>query len=226
MSDGGGWRERMKKQSGADGVAASYDRLAGEYAGNIFDELSRKPLDRALLARFAEETEGPVCDLGCGPGHVARHLHSLGAEVFGVDISEGMIEEARRRNPDIEFRRGDMLSLDADDDSWGGIVAFYSIIHLPREEVPSALGEMRRVLRPGGLLLLSFHVGEEIRHVEELWGREVSLDFHFFRAEEIESFLEEASFEVEEVVERPPYGEDVEVQTRRAYVFAKKPDVA
>jgi hypothetical protein len=85
---------------------------------------------------------------------------------------------------------------------------------------------MRRVLRPGGLLLLSFHVGDEIRHFDELWGQRVFLDFHFFRVGDIVGLLRETGFEVEEVVERPPYGEDVEAQTRRAYVFARKPGAA
>ena len=160
----------MKEHNKANDLRASYDRLAEEYARQLFDELDHKPLDRALLARFAEETWGPVCDLGCGPGHVARYLRNLGAEVFGVDLSEGMVEQARRLNPEIEFRRGDMRSLDAEDGSWGGIVAFYSVVHVPREELPGVLGELRRVIAPGGLLLISFHVGEEVRHLDQLWG--------------------------------------------------------
>lgn len=83
---------------------------------------------------------GPVCDLGCGPGHVARYLHDLGMEeIFGLDLSTGMVETARRLNPGIEFRQGNMLSLDAGDGSWGAIVAFYSIVHLPRGALPRAL---------------------------------------------------------------------------------------
>jgi SAM-dependent methyltransferase len=215
----------MKKRNKAHGLLASYDGLAEEYAKRLFDELDHKPLDRALLARYAQEIRGlgPVCDLGCGPGHITRHLRGLGAEAFGLDLSAGMVEQARRQNPGIEFWQENMLSLDAEDGSWGGIVAFYSIVHVPREEVPRAFGEMLRVLRPGGLLLLSFHVGDELVHLDELWGQEVSLDFHFFRAEDMEELLVEAGFEVEEVVEREPYGEDVEAQTRRAYVFARKP---
>ena len=207
-------------------LQASYDRVAEEYAERIFDELRHKSLDRALLARFAEETRGlgPVCDLGCGPGHVARHLHGLGVEVFGIDLSAGMVEQARRLNPQIEFLQGDMLSLDADDEAWGGIVAFYSIIHVPPEEVPRALRELWRVLKAGGVLLLSFHVGEETIHLDEWWGEEVSVDFYFFRPGEIEDCLAAAGFEVEEVIQRPSY-KDVEHQSQRAYVFARKPNV-
>ena len=58
-------------------VQASYDRVAGEYARHIYDELRHKPLDRQLLDRFADRVKGAgvTCDLGCGPGQVARYLH-------------------------------------------------------------------------------------------------------------------------------------------------------
>lgn len=217
--------ESMEEKHETHDLQTSYDRVAGEYAGCLYDELDHKPLDRALLARFVEETRGlgPVCDLGCGPGHVARYLHDLGAEeVFGLDLSTGMVETARRLNPGIEFQQGDMLSLDAEDGSLGAIVAFYSIVHIPRGELPRVLREIRRVLVRSGLLLLSFHIGEETRHLDELWGKEVSLDFHFLLPQEIEGFLEGSGFGVEDVIQRPPYGEDVEAQTRRAYVFARK----
>jgi SAM-dependent methyltransferase len=216
----------MEEQKGTNEPRASYDRLATQYTRHLFDELDRKPLDRELLARFAREVRGPVCDLGCGPGHVARHLQGLGVDVFGVDLSPGMVEEARRLNPEIEFREGDMLSLEDADGSLGGIVAFYSVVHLRREELPRAFGEMRRALAPGGLLLLSFHVGDEVVHLDELWGVGVSLDFRFFRTDEVVDRLTDAGFQIEDIVERGPYGEDVEAQTRRAYVFARKPSVS
>src|SRR3954454_23213708 len=100
-----------------DDVEGSYDRVAEEYALRISGELAHKPLDRQLLDRFAAEVEGlgPVCDLGCGPGHVARYLHDHGVQVTGLDLSEAMVEQARRLNPDIAFRQGNMLALDVED---------------------------------------------------------------------------------------------------------------
>jgi SAM-dependent methyltransferase len=206
-------------------VEVSYDRVAGEYARRIFGELEHKPLDRQLLDRFAARVQGlgPVGDLGCGPGHVARYLHERGVRVTGIDLSAVMVEQARRLNPGIEFRHGDMLSLDVGDRAWGGLVAFYSIIHVPRPEIADALAEMKRVLRPGGLLLLAFHVGDETVHLDEWWGQPVSVRFLFFRAEEVADFLRAAGFEVEETIEREPYP-DVEHQSRRAYIFARKPE--
>lgn len=134
----------------------SYDVVASEYARHIAGELAHKPFDREMLARFASDaravSEGgslPVLDLGCGPGHVTRYLHDLGVQIVGVDLSPGMLREARRLNPDIEFREGDMRSLDWPDGSVAAIVAPYSILHIPREEVVAVLGECRRVLLSG-----------------------------------------------------------------------------
>jgi SAM-dependent methyltransferase len=202
----------------------SYDRVAGEYAARIFGELEHKPFDRALLDRFAEIVRplGSVCDLGCGPGHVARYLHERGLTVFGVDLSPGMIAEAQRLNPGISFREGTMLALDFEDSSFGGIVAFYSIIHMPPDLVAHAFGEMWRTLRPGGALLVAFHLGEDDHHVDELWGEQVSLDLFHLEREDIERRLSDTGFIVAESLERPPYP-DVEYQSRRAYFLARKP---
>jgi SAM-dependent methyltransferase len=207
-----------------DDVGGSYDRVAAEYSARIYGELEHKPLDRERLDRFAGRIQGlgPVCDLGCGPGHVARYLDERGVPVIGMDLSPVMVEQARRLNPGLDFRQGNMLSLDIRDEAWGGIVAFYSIIHVPRTEIAVALAEMKRVLRPGGVLLLAFHVGDATVHLDEWWGQSVSLDFRFFRPEEMACSLRGAGFEVEEVVEREPYP-DVEHQSRRAYIFAWKP---
>jgi len=201
----------------------SYDLLAEEYAARIYDELKGKPLDRERLDRFAARLQGggKVCDLGCGPGHVARYLHDRGVDVFGLDLSPKMVEQARKLNPGIEFRQGNMLVLDVADAVWAGALAFYSIIHIPRVEVPRVLLEIRRVLKPAGLLFLAFHLGKEVVHEQELWGKKVSLDYEFFEKTEVERYLLDAGYTIEESLERDPYP-DVEVQTRRAYILAKK----
>jgi SAM-dependent methyltransferase len=205
-------------------LRTSYDLVAGEYGRRIFDELRHKPLDREVLEGFADRVRGrgAVCDLGCGPGQVARFLHDLGADVVGIDLSPGMVEEARRRSPKVPFRQGDMTALDVPDGTFAGIAAFYSIIHVPRAQVEPALRELRRVLRPGGLLLLAFHLGTVTLHLDEWWERKVSIDFHFFTTAEILAGLGAAGFEIDEVREREPYP-DVEHPSRRAYVLARKP---
>lgn len=205
-------------------VRASYDRVAGEYARRIAGELAHKPVDRTLLDGFAERVRraGPVADLGCGPGHVARYLAERGADVFGLDLSPGMVEQARALHPEVPFRVGDLTALDAPDAAWAGAVAYYSLIHLPRGAVADALRETARALRPGAPLLVAFHVGDETRHLDEWWGHPVRLDFFFFGVDEMAGYLREAGFVVESVTEREPYPE-VEAQTRRAYLVATKP---
>lgn len=202
----------------------SYDRVAEEYAKRFYNELDSKPFDRKMLDWFIEKVDGvgTICDLGCGSGHIANYLHNRDLEVCGIDLSSGMVEQAQKLNPNIAFQQGDMLSLDDfADNSFGGIAAFYSIIHIPRLLVVNALREMNRVLRSKGLLLLTFHIGQQIHHLEEWFDKRVFLDFHFFETAQMKVDLQMAGFELEEAVERP-YPE-IEVQTRRAYLFARKP---
>lgn len=212
----------------SEDLQSSYDRVAEDYAEHFRDELSEKAFDRKMLDWLIEKVGdlGTICDMGCGPGQVARYLSDRGVKACGIDLSPAMVERAQNLNPDIPFRQGDMLSLmDVDDNSYGGVAAFYSLIHLPRSTVVQALLELKRVLRPAGILLLTFHVGREIIHRDEWWGKEVFLDFIFYETQEMKVHLQAAGFELQEVIERDPYPE-VEYPSRRAYLFARKPEVA
>jgi len=159
--------------------------------------------------------------MGCGPGHIARYLRDAGSSVFGLDLSPGMLDQARKLNPDIPFREGNMLSLDLPDGTLAGVAAFYAIVNIPRQSLPSVFCEIQRVLRSDGLLLLAFHTGNEVLHEEELWGQRIAMDFLLFQPSEIRLDLEAAGFTIEEVVEREPHP-DVEYPSRRAYIFARK----
>ena len=212
----------MEQQT--DYVRACYDAVAREYADRFTGELAYKPLDRELLSRFAAEVggRGDVCDLGCGPGQTTAYLHGCGTQVCGLDLSEELLREARRRHPGVAFEQGDMLALMRADDSLAGVVAFYAIVHFSAAQLRGAVTEMYRVLRPGGRLLLAFHSGEGTVHVEEFLGRPVTLDFMYFRPQDVCDELATAGFVSIEVIERDPYT-DVEYPSRRAYVFADKP---
>jgi SAM-dependent methyltransferase len=209
----------------SDDLQNSYDRVAEDYAEHFRDEMDKKPFDGKMLDWLVEKVgeSGIICDMGCGPGQAARYLHERGAQACGVDLSLAMVEQARRLNPGIPFEQGDMLALaGVADDSYGGMAAFYSIIHVARPVLNQACRELKRVLRPGGILLLTFHIGRETIHRDEWWGKDVSLDFIFFETEEMKDHLKRAGFELQEVIERDPYAE-VEYPSRRAYIFARKP---
>ncbi len=206
-------------------VQGSYDRVAKEYVQHIYDELKNKPFDRKMLDWLIEKVNrlGTICDMGCGPGQIAHYLHEHGADTCGVDLSMGMITEARQLNPDIPFHQGNMLALtDIPDDAFGWIAAFYSIVHIPREQVSQALSEFKRVLAPNGVLLMAFHLGHETVHRDEWWGEKVSVDFIFFEREEMKMYLQSVGFVIDEAIQRDPYPE-VEFESRRAYIFARRP---
>jgi ubiquinone/menaquinone biosynthesis C-methylase UbiE len=148
-------------ENATESIRESYDRVAEEYARRLFNELAQKSLDRELLNRFAAATigRGEVCDMGCGPGQVARYLRDAGTTVFGLDLSPRMLEQARRLNPEISFREGNMMALDLPDGSLAGIAAFYAIVNIPKESHTTVFREMERILQPDGLLLVAFHTG-------------------------------------------------------------------
>jgi ubiquinone/menaquinone biosynthesis C-methylase UbiE len=146
--------------SDQNATAAAYDAVASLYDDLARSQLDHQPMDRSILTAFAESvlagTGGPVAELGCGPGHITAHLRDLGLTPFGVDLSPGLLALARENYPDLRFELGSMATLDVADGELAGIVCWYSIIHTPPSLIPAYLTEFRRVLAPGGHLLLGF----------------------------------------------------------------------
>ncbi len=139
----------------------------------------------------------------------------------GLDLSEAMIAQARKRYPGLEFSTGSMTALPAPDGSRDGLVSFYSLIHMIDDaDLRAALGEYRRVLAASGLLLLAVHAGQEVRHSTEWFGAEVDVYFRFFDPDWLSAELAQAGFAVESVTRRQPYP-NAEVPTPRAYFLAR-----
>jgi SAM-dependent methyltransferase len=206
--------------------AATYDKVAPAYTARFLHELDDKPFDREILTRFAAATrpgsrEGhPVCDLGCGPGHVGAFLAAGGVEAMGIDLSAGMVAQARLSYPVMTFSQGDMTALDRPDGSFAGIVCFYALIHVPRSQVPTALAEMYRTLVQGGALLLAVHGGHGGLHADEMVGEPADLDVTLFSLDELSGLVQVAGFHVAEAHHRAPY--EMEHPTPRLYVWATK----
>ena len=195
----------MRRVDPLDATRRSYDAVAETYAALFGDELAGKPLDRALLAAFAETVSGSVADLGCGPGHVTAHLHDLGCQAFGVDLSAEMVAVARRAYPAVSFSLGDMTRLDITSGSLGGIVAFYSTIHLPADRLPVALAEFARVLAPDGQILLAFQTGAGERlHQTDWHGHAVALDHYRRSPADVTAQLAAAGLQVHATLTRDP----------------------
>jgi SAM-dependent methyltransferase len=203
-------------------VRRSYDRVADHYVDALSDELDRKPLDRALLTMVAGEVRaagrGPLGDVGAGPGHVAAFLASLGASTVALDLSPAMARIARNRFG-APAAAGSLTALPYVDGSLGGAVALYCLIHLDDAGIAAAAGELARVIADGGPLLVAFHTGPEMRHLDEWWGEKVDLDFRFLEPGAVTTALAEAGFAIEATVQRAPYEEET---THRTYVLARR----
>ncbi len=185
--------------------------MADSYSEITREGLVKEPLLRGVLALFAEaarEVGGTVADIGCGPGHVTSHLRGLGLHPFGVDLSPRMVEIARREHPDLRFEVGSMTDLDLADGSVGGVLAFYSVIHVPDAEVPKVFAHFRRVLRPGGVVMVGFHVGDRDRlKTEGYGGHPMSVRVHRRPVERVAGWLRDAGFAIEAQVLLDPDGD-------------------
>jgi len=210
----------------SEDTRSTYDIVARRYAEEIASELEGKPFDREFLDRFADavKNRGKVVELGCGPAHVAAYLAARGVDISALDFSPGMVAEARRLFPDLEVVVGDMLALPFDDASVGGLVAFYSIIHFDDNQLETAFSEMARVLQRSGLVGLAFHIGDEVVRREQWWDMPVVIDARFLDVNLITKLLGNAGLEIVTSEERGPYAPEVEYQSRRAYIVARKTD--
>jgi uncharacterized protein YceH (UPF0502 family) len=206
-------------------VASTYSAVATSYADELLDELGGKPFDRWLLERLAELSEGgPVADVGCGPGQVAAHLALAGADVTGFDLAPGMVDEARRRVPELPFHVADLNALPAPTggQGWSVITAWYALVHLAGSEVPIAIANLAGALRPGGWLAIALHTGTEVRHLDEWFGQSVDIDFAMHDPRAVIAAFRRAGLEAVEWYHRGPY-DGAEAETERLYVLGRAP---
>ncbi|GIF74940.1 class I SAM-dependent methyltransferase [Asanoa siamensis] len=208
-------------------IRDAYDTVATAYDAALRTELAAKPVDRALLDALLELCPGIVADVGCGPGHVTRHLAARHRAVVGVDLSPEMVALARSAAPELSFEVGSMLDLPVADGAWSGIVAFYSIIHLTAEERAVAFAEFARALAPGGWVLIAFHVSAadqpagSVQHLAEWFGAAVDLDAFYLDPAVVSFDLAAAGFSVSASTLRSPVP-SAEYPSRRCYLLARR----
>lgn len=201
----------------------AYNLAARRYHQLFHDELNEKEYDRKLLDGFASNfsKDSLICDAGCGPcGHIGRYLFDKGIPVLGVDIADRCVEMARQHNPDMRFERCDLGELPFADDTFDGIIAYYSIIDTPKRCVGRLFHEFHRVLKPGGYLLTAVKKGAAEGYLTELVGMEVEIYFTLFTQHDIRRYYEEGGFDLEFLEQRNPY--DYEINAERIFAIGTK----
>lgn len=154
-------------------VRRAYDQVADTYADHFRSTEPELPLELAMVAHFVSLLEPPrrVLDAGCGAGRMMPVLAGLGTQVEGVDLSPAMIRRARQDHPSHPSCVGSLTALPLADGAFDGVLSWYSTIHSPDEDLPVVASEVRRVLRPGGLLLVAFQSGEGVVDVSDAYRR-------------------------------------------------------
>lgn len=194
-----------------DEVRATYDTVAASYAETIPGLSAESPLELAFLDRFAGELAehgGRVADVGCGPGRVTHYLASRGVDAYGIDLSPEMVAVSTSAYPSLHFEVGRMPELTIADGSLAGLLAWYSTIHFAVADLPAVYSEFARVLEPGGLMLLGFHVGVGEVRVTSSYGHDVDVSLHLFEAPILERMLNEAGFTIEASLVRASVGRE------------------
>ena len=201
----------------------AYNVCAQKYHDLFKDELSNKEFDRKILNDFSGyfNTGDVIYDIGCGPsGHIGYYLHKKGLEVIGIDISDNCIEIAKLFHPTMKFIRMNMFKMDINDNSADGIISYYSIIHTPKKYIDKILMEYRRILKKGGIILLTVKEGNSEGLEENFLETGKHIFFSYFTKDEIKHCLQNNGFNILLIESRTPLEDEIAVN--RVYALAEK----
>jgi ubiquinone/menaquinone biosynthesis C-methylase UbiE len=170
----------------------TYNRTAKEYVEKVKGLVPMKELEKFInYVPF-----GKVLDIGCGSGVAARNLQEKGLQVCGIDLSEELLKASRIESPDSTFCNMDMRNLLFPGNNFNGIWQMASLLHLEKKDVPMALNEANRVLKPKGVIYVPVKMGEgEGLEEDKRYGNALKY-YAYYQPKEIETLLENANFEV------------------------------
>lgn len=177
----------------------AYDAVAREYARLVPDMTLETPLDRAILAAFAEmvneHADALVAEVGCGSGRVTKHLSDAGLRIVGLDLSPAMVEIARASHTRLPFAAAQAAALPLGTGALGGLISWYSLINLPTGALPEVFTEFARVTRPGAPVAVAFQCGDGQRVDRTTsYGQSVLLTYYRHRIDDVSEALEAAGF--------------------------------
>lgn len=201
----------------------AYNLAAKKYHDLFKEEMNEKEYDRNILDEFAGYFKhgDTIVDTGCGPsGHIGKYLFDKGLDVIGIDISEKCVENAINHNSKMKFKQMDFCKMEFTDNSFKGIISFYSIIHIPKKYVSQVFKEFKRILKPGGRLILTVKKGNDENFLNDLLGYKAKIYYSYFNENEIKSYLGSNGFKIISIETRSPYPNEISVE--RIYAVAEK----
>lgn len=155
--------------------------------------------------------KGNILDVGCGGGNNCQYINKKeGFQAYGIDFSDGMIAEARKRYPNVKIKKMDMTNITFPDQTFDGILSNCSLIHIPTELLSQTLQGFKRILKPNGKLLLIVLDGNGEEMVEEPYreGQDVYAYTKYFTAEEISKLLNDNGFRIDGIEKRKTESEN------------------
>jgi ubiquinone/menaquinone biosynthesis C-methylase UbiE len=173
-------------------AVSTYEKIADAYAQHYFSEMSDTPYIDIFLNQLPPK--GHVLDIGCGPGQFTQYMMKKDFEVTGIDYSQEMIKLAKQKVPTGHFQHMDMKHMNFEDETFDGLLAAYSLIHIPSKEIPQTLREFHRVLIPNGLIHIIAQSGEPDKIIDEPFHTESKMFFNFFTKKRLVNFTEDAGF--------------------------------
>lgn len=182
-------------------MARAYGAMAVQYTQRLGSVEAMHGTDRLRIEQWARQVRGPIVDAGCGPGHWTSFLHGRGADIAGIDLVPEFIAGARGSFPGVAFAVASMHNLDRGAGTVSGVLAWYSLIHMPRQELSAVLAEFSRVLSPQGQLLLGFFEG-----TDGVVFRHAVTDAHYWSVAQMAALLEQAGLSVLDVETRQDPG--------------------
>lgn len=184
-------------------VRTAYSAINELYIDLFGSPTDLAPDDTAFVLRHLADAEGPVLDLGCGPGHFTHVLHEAGLAATGIDLVPEFVAHARSRYPDVPFRVDSLRAVDAPTATIGGVLAWFSLIHFAPAELPDILAEFSRILAPCARLVIGFFDSTE--HVE-MFPHKVTSAYRW-PVDDMSELLRSAGFTELERQQRPRVGE-------------------
>ena len=201
-------------------AVAGYEKIAQKYAKLYFNDTS----DLGFFNKFLTylPPKGKILDIGCGPGTFTQHLFKNGFKVEGIDLSTTMLKIARGKLPQVKFKLMDMRQLDYTVNSFDGIFAAYSLIHIASNEIPATLKGFYGVLKSNGILGLINQKGEADKILAAPLKKGEKMFFNFFTKKRLEKFLTDAGFKLEYQKEAVLNDEENSLSDRVIYTIARK----